>query len=250
MDKKKLKNRPLAVSISAPNLVKRQATAVLKPPIRSSHSPSLSHLAPSENGLISPDNASSSRPPSPANAIIKPSSSEIQSRTIALLHVPDTVNDTRIRVLAEPYGSLTKVVLRPDHQGAIIEFSDIASAGKAALSLEGYEISPGRKLSVGSVPDMLKLKEEIKSNRVNGASSSKKLVYGTLPQTGPIKRPVKQGIRTGRRGGLGVRKGPVGLGEGKVADVTPEEEYGVSNSHEELRDKGKSNDDFRAMLVR
>src|SRR6185437_3180380 len=75
-------------------------------------------------------------------------SGERGNRTLGLMNIPDTVNDARIRALVEPFGQLIKIVLRPDHQGAIVEFADVNDAGKASLALEGKEIVPGRPLHV------------------------------------------------------------------------------------------------------
>ena len=142
------------------------------------------------------------------------------SRTIALMNVPDTVNDSRIKELAEKHGGpLVKVSLRPDHQGAIIEYVDERDAGKAQLQLDGYEVAPGRTLRVGPVGEMLKEKAEIKSSRI---------LTGKALQSAPIKRPVQQSGRGGGR--LGQRRGG----------------FKANGSSE----SGKSNDDFRAMVAK
>ena len=142
------------------------------------------------------------------------------SRTIALLNVPDTVNDSRIRELAEKHGGpLVKVSLRPDHQGAIVEYVDERDAGKAQLQLDGHEIAPGRALRVGSVGEMLKEKAEVKSSRI---------LTGKAMQSAPIKRPVQQSGRGGGR--LGQKRGGF-------------QTNGSSGS-------GKSNSDFKAMVAK
>ena len=245
MNLKALKSRLLNVSISTTNPAKRQATTIITPNIRSSNSPTPD--APSTNGEI--NNATS--PQSQRTDEHKFLASEIRSRTIALLNVPDTVNDTRIRALAEPYGALVKVVLRPDHQGAIIEYRDVASVGKAALGLEGYEIASGRRLGVGSVGQMLHQKAETKHDRTT-PSTVKKAMEGSRSFLGeaPISRPNQSRPRRGGKGGLGVKRGGTGL-SGTRADVEGVEREQVVNGDVRETDWApKSNADFKAMFLK
>ena len=156
------------------------------------------------------------------------------------MNVPDTVNDSRLRAITEPYGSLVKLVLRPDHQGAVAEYTDAHNAGKASLGLEGYEITPGRNLRVGTVPEMLREKAERKTDKIQIGKARKDNAGSTqasLQPSGPIRRP---GQQAGRRGGLGQKRGlgfvaPSGksLGE-EPTNASPQ--------------GGKSNDDFRELL--
>ena len=149
------------------------------------------------------------------------------------MNIPDTINDARICALAEPYGKLIKVMLRPDHQGAIVEFADVGSAGKASLELEGHEIAPGRKVHVGTVGEMLKQRAEKKG--VQRAPPREK--PAALPPPTTIKRPSQPGQR-GRRGGLGFKRGG-----GRAHNDTEAEQTGGNES-------SRSNDDFRAMMQR
>ena len=118
------------------------------------------------------------------------------------MNIPDTVNDTRVRALTEPYGRLVKIVLRPDHQGAIVEYLDASDAGKASLGLEGYEIVPGRSIRVGTVPEMLKQSADKHTDKIlvgKQKRESDKPAPSNLMSSVPIRRP-GQG---GRRGGCG-----------------------------------------------
>lgn len=135
------------------------------------------------------------------NADVEAPTGDRAARTLGLMNVPDTVKDARIRTLVEPYGRLVKIVLRPDHQGAIVEFTEVHNAGKAALALEGQEIAAGRRLHVGTVPEMLKQPAERKST---SSSSSSSFVQASMP----VKRPIQPGSARGggRRGGLGVKR--------------------------------------------
>lgn len=171
---------------------------------------------------------------------------ERSSRTLGLMNIPDTVNDARIRALVEPFGRLVKIVLRPDHQGAIVEFADVHDAGKASLALEGKEIVPGRPLHVGSVAELKMLQAERKTDRVTSLKQEKPKT--NLQPSGPIKRPQQPGARGGRRAGLGVKRT---LGTSAGDRVTPDKDKMDTTADIKDGDGGKSkksNDDFRAML--
>jgi hypothetical protein len=181
---------------------------------------------------------------------------ERSARTLGLINVPDTVNDARIRALAEPYGPLIKIVLRPDHQGAIVEFADVNHAGKASLGLEGQEIAPGRKLHVGTVAEMLKQSAE---KKLGPAATKTKEKATFLQPTGPIKRPVQPGQRGGRRGGLGVKRVSISSTASQGGSIKAEEvaksattttTIVTTESRADGEKTRKSNDDFRAMIQR
>ena len=195
------------------------------------------------------DNSSVASPAPSASGNVKPTSAEIKARTIAVLNVPDTVNDARIHALAEPYGPLVKIVLRPDHQGAILEFKDVADAGKAALGIDGYEILPGRFLRVGSVEDMRTQKAEKKIDKIGGKIDKKETPL-TLQSNMAIRRP---GQARGRRGGLGVKRGGAASASAasaaKTQDTNKRMEGTGTNGTSNAQDGGrKSNADFKAMI--
>lgn len=160
------------------------------------------------------------------------------------MNIPDTVNDARIRALAEQYGPLVKIVLRPDHAGAIVEYVDVNDAGKAALKLEGHEIQPGHRIHVGTVTELLK--NTAKRRPSGGTSITKKTTQEMLQASGPIKRPTQPGARgvTGRRGGLGIKGG------GSLAPVSASsnETKGENTPNDNDNKTTKSNEDFRAMI--
>lgn len=72
--------------------------------------------------------------------------------------------------MIEPHGALKKIILMPEHQGAIVEFAHVADFGKASLALDGAVIdeSSGRKTSVGTVKEMKKMKAEKKVDQFSG----------------------------------------------------------------------------------
>lgn len=232
MNLTKFKSRILSVALSESNPAKRQASTIINSRRSTSESPSLSDGGNTQttNG----DRPGSQAPPEGQ----RPSRENIQSRTIALLNIPDTINDARIRALMEPYGPLVKIVLRPDHQGAIVEYADVKDAGKASLGVEGIEIVPGRRVTVGSVKDLFEQKAEIKTDKIkpvgagtggagkkkggSGADAGAKSSGGggaggtsnaalAMRQAGPIKRPTQPGPRRGGRGGLGLKNAGVGI---------------------------------------
>ncbi|KAF2449974.1 hypothetical protein P171DRAFT_351254 [Karstenula rhodostoma CBS 690.94] len=143
-------------------------------------------------------------------------------RTIALLNVPDTVNDVRIKSLAEPYG-YKKITLMPQHGGATIEFETVEQAGKAEIALQGVQFE-GRNLRIGRYKDLVAQKGEWKAGN-------------SFVQPTRVNRPTAP--RGGARGGLRGRGKP-GLGSRPMVPRAS----GEANGGE-----AKSNDDFRAMLL-
>ncbi|KAJ5192696.1 hypothetical protein N7449_008838 [Penicillium cf. viridicatum] len=164
-------------------------------------------------------------------------------RTLALMNVPDTVNQARIRALVESYGRLVAINLRPEHQGAIVEFVDIQSAGKATLALEGKEITPGRPLHIGTVREMLNSQPEVKTDREQSVKQENKTKKTNLQSTGPIRRPQQPGAR---KGGLGMKRQIAPPGQNPSA-ANPVSDKMDTTPDGESKPK-KSNDDFRAML--
>ena len=221
--------RALNVSLSTNDMAKRQTSHII---ISASNSQrgSNSPAPDAQSNGIRPRIGS----PDAKDAGASNQSAEIQSRTLALMNVPDTVNDSRIRALAQEYGDLVKVVLRPDHQGAIIEYRDLASVGKAAMGLEGREISAGRTIVVGTVGQMMKTKAEKKND---------KAVFP--PQSNFIRRPFQSGPRRGRKGGLGTKGAGVGLSGPRAKDGG-----GTINTGRSDGTAPKSNTDFRDMFLK
>jgi len=228
LDKTKVKSRVITVEMSVGKNFKPTATIT-----GTSASP-----APEGDGM-------SVASPSPApDSHHGPSKVEIENRTIALMNIPDTVNDARIHALASQYGEIVKLVLRHDHQGATVEYADVSSAGKAALGLEGKEIADGRKIRTGSVRDLFAQKDEIKTDKILVGKENKKAQSNFMQQSAPVRRP-----GAGGRGGLGVKRG-LGYAAPKTAPaaVKQEETNGNGNGNGE-KPKPKSNADFKAMFV-
>lgn len=265
MNEQLFRSRPLHVHISTPTAAKRQAATILSRVGAGGRSKSPS---------MEPNGASPSS--SAPHASDQPDSnpSDKHLRTLALMNIPDTVNDTRISAIVSPYGALVKLILRPDHQGAIVEFLDVNDAGRASLGLDGYEIAPGRRIRVGSVGEMLRMPAERRVDRIlvgkereqekrmkememesdalsvsaPGAAGKSKMVM-MKQSAAPIRRPAQPGggVRSGRRGGLGVKRGgaSAATGVGSGQQHAPAQ---ASPLTAEIAPAKKSNDDFRAML--
>lgn len=176
-------------------------------------------------------------------------------RTFAIMGVPDTMNDARVRALVEPHGQLTKIVLRPDHGGAIVEFVDAAAAGKAQLSLDGVEVE-GRKLKTGSVAALFHEKSEIRIDRVDmkpttssGPAKSNNAKTAMMPPPSTmIRRPALGGKGGGKRG-LGF-SGAINKTSKAGDEVKKEGETAPSTNGEgPAKPAMRSNADFRALLL-
>lgn len=173
----------------------------------------------------------------------KPLSSEIAARTIALMGLPDIVNDARVRALVEPLGPITKLIHQPGHGGAIIEFADVRTAGKAALQLNSMEYE-GHKLRTGSPDELRQNRPGNKGNRTNEnerAQKDKKPKGGLMPPPQAVRRSA-QG-RTGPKRALGFapRKTASSSGASPTATVTESGNPGAQQQ--------KSNADFKAMFL-
>ena len=212
LDKTKLKSRVMTVELSTGKNFKPTATSK-----GASTSP-----APDADGdfVMSPSPAPDAR--TNTHAQHAPSRTEIANRTMALMNIPDTVNDARIRAIVEPFGSIVKLVLRPDHQGAIIEYTDPGAAGRASLGLENYEIAPGRRLRTGGMKDLFREKEEIKTDQIQVGQGRKPAGPFALQPSVPVRRP-------GGRGGLGSNKR--GLGYSGAKSALPGSSAGAERSN-------------------
>lgn len=172
LNKTKLKACVLSVEISKEKNFKPTATMTAK----------ASTVEDAESGgdISSLPKSENYKPCSPQSKS-PPSSLEISSRTIVLFNIPDTINDSRIHVLASSFGDITRLVLRPDQKSATIEYAHAASAGKAALSLENYEILPGQRLRVDTSRNLF---------NENKTRIDKKSAARLMQQTAFIRRPI------------------------------------------------------------
>ena len=255
MNLKDFKGRLINVNIAKSNFkgVKRQATTIFNSTSPEPAPVEMQHDLPAATA-DSP--ASTAQPP-------KRIPSDHHSRTLALLDVPDTVNDARIRALMEPYGPLKKIVLRPDRGGATVEFEKAADMKRAGFAVDGHEITPGNFVRVGDCEDLMRRKYgggggggnvEAQPNHVAGRGDGEK--YGKSNGMGAhqreagllhvpsVRRPGQRGSKRGGRGGLGFVGGLRGRPE---TNGVAKSMNGGDVGHDS-GGTGKSPADFRAML--
>lgn len=180
-----------------------------------------------------------------------PSFDDIKKKTLGIMNVADTVNDTKIREMFEKYGPLRKVALRPDHQGAIVEYESVADAGKATLALDGYDLA-GKRIAIGSLPDLMKQKPEVKQTKGFATAGKKEEAKGALFAAPTSVVRASGGATRGqkRRTGLGFA-GPIG--RQKIVVVGEEKksaERDIVMGDGEAEKPAKSNADFKAMFLR
>jgi RNA recognition motif-containing protein len=265
LDKASYRNRVLTVELSKSTKPKTTAVSRGTPGASASPSPGPSGRDEEDDELMHDAGSSQSH----SDHGRKPKPAEIAARTIAILGLPDTVNDARVRVLIEPLGEIVKLTLHPLHGGATVEFANAAVAGKAALAIEGMEIEEGRKLRVGTVAELFKEKGETRIDRIDikpaGVPKAKgdgkaAAARALMPPPSTLRRgvPVLGGRRG--RGGLGfvggVRKNGVGANGAEHSSAGPntapsavaETSGGESEVAGATAPKKMSPDDFRKLL--
>ncbi|KAL1310623.1 hypothetical protein AAFC00_000895 [Neodothiora populina] len=167
-------------------------------------------------------------------------------RTIALVNLPDTVNDARIQSHLSQYGPLHKIVMRRERNGALVEFVNLQDAGKVGM---GIDCSPlGPDVRVGDASELTTAK---KGKSVGGGSS--KPVTAMRPAQASVARPGrKSGVMRGGRGGLGFRRGGGGVGLGSrplaAASAGEEGDKAMTDAAEAAPAVKKGNSDFRALF--
>lgn len=77
-----------------------------------------------------------------------PGAANINARTLTISNLTDTINDSQLKTIFEKYGPLKQILLRPDLNGAKVEYLNVADAGKAELALQGQVIA-GKAIRIG-----------------------------------------------------------------------------------------------------
>lgn len=229
MNNTNLKGHVLAVALSKESKIKPAARTVVADNARGSPAPS-SHDAEGDQAMQDAPNEAQQRP----------TAAEISARTIALMGLPDTVNDARIRALVEPLGSVIQMTVKPGNGGAEIEFADAATAGKASLQLNSMEFD-GHKIRTGTPDELRKAKAEHAPDRITSGKKNKdqeQKAKGSgasstmfIPPTTAVRRPVLG--KPGPRRGLGF----------KPSGAKPAQNGDLDTSVK------KSNADFKAMFL-
>ncbi|KAM0497530.1 hypothetical protein ACHAP8_006694 [Fusarium lateritium] len=201
MNNTKFRSQILAVALSKESRIKPAAKTIVTNNARGSPAPS-SHDVDGDQAMQD------------VEVQTKPTAAEISAKTIALMGLPDTVNDARIRSLIEPFGAIIKMTAKPGNGGAEIEFADAAMAGKASLQLNSMEFE-GHKLRTGTPDELRKSKAEFIPDRIitgrkNKDQEHKSNVPGAsstmfIPSATAVRRPVLG--KPGPRRGLGFKAG-------------------------------------------
>ncbi|KAF8433623.1 hypothetical protein BGX38DRAFT_1136433 [Terfezia claveryi] len=213
-------------------------------------------MPPAEGGEGGDKQQSLPPPPPP------PTMDVIRKKTLVILNLPDTINDTRLRQVFEKYGPLRKVQLRPEHGGAVVEFVEVKDAGKAELGLVGYKFGRGMEgMRFGRLEDLVKQEGVVRKEEVEGGKKRGKGDKGKEIAVAPQQQmfaprnvvgtaPPRGGMGAGRRrgGGLGSVGGPL------RKKVGAEEEERKKNTAADTAPapapKVKSNADFKAMFLK
>ncbi|KAF4999721.1 hypothetical protein FGRMN_2286 [Fusarium graminum] len=172
---------------------------------------------------------------SPSDTQAKPTVDDISARTIALMGLPDTVNNARIHALVEPFGAIVKMIVLPGNGGAKIEFADAATAGKASLKLNSMEFE-GHKLRTGTLDELRHAKAEHNHDLIVYGKKEKPKSAGPssatlMPPPTTLRRPVLS--KPGPRRGLGFKSSGPKLAHNGDAEVSTK----------------KSNAEFKAMFL-
>ena len=154
----------------------------------------------------------------------------IKERKIAIFNIDETVNDARIRVAMEKYGPITKIQLRREKQGAIIEFKDVKDAFRVRTGVDVTSL--GAEASTGDVTDLLARQNNRKKNAGGSAAPAFR------PAFAPPQASRPGAGRGGRRGGLGFKRG----------GFTPSSVRADASAGPAAEAPKKSNSDFRSML--
>ncbi|KAM6481203.1 hypothetical protein HDV62DRAFT_100056 [Trichoderma sp. SZMC 28011] len=230
LDKTKFLNQIIRVEISKSSNVKPTA-----------HSGSHDRASPAHQANDDAD-VDMANHGSASDKLSGPSAGDIAARTIALMGLPDTVNDARVRALVEPFGPIVKLILQPAHGGAKIEFADSSAAGKASLQLSNIEFE-GRKLQVGSPDDLRHAKVERTEDRIvpRSQSSAKKDKPAGTTANSFLPSSVMRRPTLGRPG----PKRGLGFSAPKVIPKSDDKKDGES-----AKPAPKSNADFKELFLR
>lgn len=170
-------------------------------------------------------------------------------RKVAVMNLPDTVNEARVLELARPIGEVEKLVLQPRKGSAVVTFVDEAAAGRAMMGLDGKEWE-GVTLRTGGMAELGRytgrdssvqsrgVPKREKGGERSGEKGEAKKGKGSLAPVN-VRRPV-----------LGGRGGKRGLGR-PVASVASKEkgEGKEGETGTAAGGGGKSNADFKAMFL-
>ncbi|CAP61428.1 uncharacterized protein PODANS_4_610 [Podospora anserina S mat+] len=163
-----------------------------------------------------------------------------RDRKVVILGVPDTMNEARVGNLLKPAGEFVKLTLHARHGGAIVEYKDAASAGKAQLVIDGLEVEAGQKLRVGTTEELFQSKGEKKVAGSDPCARPEPEKQRKKPPTAAQLMPPPPSIN--RPQVLGRSKPKMGMGTGAPG-------LGVRTNGVALVGPKKSNADFRSLFL-
>ena len=259
LDKLIFGNHPIKVELSRPPTHKTTATSRAAGALADGTTPE-SAASPSPDPTGTGSTSSTGQGPTPG---------EIAARTLAVLNIPDTMNDARLRAVLNASGvpPIVKLVLHPKHGGAVVEFGDAAAAGRAALVVDGIELEgsegangAGRKLRTGTVAELFRQKGERRVDRID-VKQDREQGKEKGGDQGKEKEKEKGGEKKGlmappssllvRRPGAGAQRAGPKRGLGFVGGVAKKEgaKENGSVSGTAVQGGGKSNADFKKMFL-
>ena len=172
-----------------------------------------------------------------------------RARQAAVLHLPDTVHDARVRRAMEAVGPLVKVQIRRRDGGAIVEFRDPRHAFRARQG--GVDCAElGADVRTGGV-------EELLGGETRGFEREMRSTM--LSDLGIVRRDKRGGLGVGSRGGRGWgrggsevgSRGGVGWSAGRRGGLGVGSRGGGGWSPGSTSTTTtRSNDDFRRLLER
>ena len=155
----------------------------------------------------------------------------------------------RLKALAEKHGAISRIVLRPDKGGALIEFTHVSDTGTASLALDGQDID-GRRIRVGTAAELLKDGKAVKTQPAEAKKDGKGRVAAPAGMNPPpqVRRPGLGVKGAGRRGGLGTKMRQVAAPRAAANGVKGQEKATETDKGTEEKLGGMGNADFKAFF--
>lgn len=174
-----------------------------------------------------------------------------RDRTLAIINLPDTVNDARIQSFLEPHGQLRKISIRRDKDGALVEFVNLEDAGR--IGMTGLDCSGlGPDCRIGQASELMGRKQSGRGGK-NAATDKIPFAPPLRPSRMGAVRPQQRGAK---RGGLGFRRGGFGGGgaskNGEDAAMSNDVDaaaVAIGPAPPATNGRAKSNADFKAMFM-
>lgn len=240
MNLKEFKGRALNVTMSVPNAKGPKTVATTR-----ASSEAVSQQGDQGSTDVVMNGATEAASPPTTQPTDQHTTPDHWARTLILKNIPDTVNDARIRALAEQYGPLMQVKIKPDLGEATVEYRNVKDVGTAEMNLNGFEILKGVALQV-AVRTSKPRDTGFNAHTDNDANRGKK--KPSMPFA-PVatRRPAMGNAAPGRAGG-GPRGQPNAISKGVAKSNGTSDDAMDTNGDGVEKKAKKSNADFRAFL--